>query len=210
MNNEDFRKSFALTHYIRVWAAPTLNYSFFTFHSSFKSAMTLESQSKKLIIRRICLALILLLTSVLQNTDGFFPQLFGVRALLLIPAVVCISMFERDIYGMLLGLFAGALWDVFASGASFNALFLLTVGFICGTLINTIMRNNVVTAGILSVAAILFYVIVYWLFNYVFAGLDSAAFMLLRYYLPSVVYTALFIPLTFIIIRNIEKHFSVE
>ena len=72
------------------------------------------------------------------------------------------------------------------------------------------MRNNVVTAGILSVAAILFYTIVYGLFNFVFAGLDSAAFMLLRYYLPGVVYTALFIPLTFIIIRNIEKHFSVE
>lgn len=172
--------------------------------------MTLESQSKKLIIRRICLALILLLLSVLQNTNGFFPQIFGVRALLLIPAVVCISMFERDIYGMLLGLFAGALWDVFASGASFNALFLLTVGFACGTLINTIMRNNVVTAAILSVAAILFYVVVYWLFNCVLTGFDSAAYMLLRYYLPSVLYTAVFIPIMFIIIRNIEKHFSIE
>lgn len=172
--------------------------------------MTLESQSKKLIIRRLCLALILLLLSVVQNTDGFFPQIFGVRALLLIPAVVCISMFERDIYGMLLGLFAGTLWDVFASGASFNALFLLAVGFICGTLINTIMRNNIVTAGILSVGSILLYVIFYWLFNFVLTGFDSAAFMLLRYYLPSVLYTAVFIPVMFIIIRNIEKHFSIE
>ncbi len=172
--------------------------------------MTIESQKKNLIIRRICLALILLLISVLQNTNGFFPQPFGVRALLLIPSVVCISMFERDIYGMLLGLFAGALWDVFASGASFNALFLLTVGFACGSLINTIMRNNVVTACILSVAAILFYVLVYWLFNFVLPGLDSAAFMLMRYYIPSVIYTALFIPIMFIIIRNIEKHFAIE
>lgn len=172
--------------------------------------MTLESQNKKLILRRLCLALILLLLSVLQNTDGLFPQIFGVRALLLIPAVVCIAMFERDIFGMIFGLFAGALWDVFSSGASYNALFLLTVGFICGTLINTIMRNNVVTAGILSFAAITLYNIVYWLFNFVFSGFDSAAFILWRYYLPSILYTAVFIPFMFIIIRSVEKRFSIE
>ena len=172
--------------------------------------MTLESQNKKLIFRRLCLALILLLLSVLQNTNGLFPQIFGVRALLLIPAVVCIAMFERDVFGMIFGLYAGALWDVFPSGASYNALFLLTVGFICGTLINTIMRNNVVTAGILSFTAITLYNIIYWLFNFVFSGLDSAAFMLWRYYLPSILYTAVFIPVMFIIIRSVEKHFSVE
>ncbi len=172
--------------------------------------MTLESNRKKLILRRICLALILLPVSVIQNTDGFFPQIFGVRALLLIPFVVCVSMFERDIVGMLLGLFAGALWDIFASGASFNALFLTAVGFICGTLINTIMRNNVVTAFILSTAATLIYNICYWLFHYVFGGMDSAVYMLLRYYLPSIAYTVILVPIVFIIIRFVEKKFIEE
>lgn len=172
--------------------------------------MTLESQRKKLIIRRICLALILLLVSVIQNTDGFFPQLFGVRALLLIPAVVCVAMFERDFHGMLLGLFAGALWDIFASGGSFNALFLTAVGFLCGTLINTIMRNNVVTAFILSTVSAIIYNIGYWLFHYILGGLDRAAFMLLRYYLPSIAYTVVFVPLIFIIVRSVEKKFSEE
>lgn len=169
--------------------------------------MTLETQRKKLILRRICLALILLLISVLQNTDGFFPQIFGVRALLLIPAVVCIAMFERDIFGMLFGLFAGALWDISASGASFNALFLLTIGFLCGTLINTIMRNNVVTAFLLSLASCIVYNIGYWLFHYIIGGIDSALFILLRYYLPSIAYTVLLVPLIFIIIRSVEKKF---
>ncbi|MBQ2972886.1 MAG: rod shape-determining protein MreD [Clostridia bacterium] len=172
--------------------------------------MTLESHRKKLILRRICLALILLLISVIQNTDGFFPQIFGVRALLLIPFVVCISMFERDIVGLLLGLFAGALWDIFASGGSFNALFLTAVGFICGTLINTIMRNNVVTAFILSFISTVIYNICYWLFHYIFDGLDSAAYMLLRYYLPSIAYTVVLVPLIFIIVRSVEKKFSEE
>ncbi len=172
--------------------------------------MTLESQRKKLITRRLCLALILLLLSVLQNTDGFFPQIFGVRALILIPAVVCMAMYERDIWGMLLGLFAGALWDITASGASFNALYLLTVGFVCGTLINTIMRNNVVTAMILSTLATLIYNIGYWAVSFVGGGMDNSGFILVRYYLPSILYTMLFIPLTFITVRAVEKKFSVE
>lgn len=172
--------------------------------------MTIETQNKKLIIRRICLALILLLLSVLQNTDGLFPQIFGVRALLLIPCVVCIAMYERDIWGMILGLFAGALWDVFASGASFNALFLLTAGFLCGTLINTIMRNNVVTATLLSFISALIYNIGYWVFNIVIPKTDSAFFLLWRYYLPGILFTTLLTPIMFIIVRAVEKKFNEE
>lgn len=172
--------------------------------------MTLETQKKKLIFRRLCLALILVAVSVLQNTENFFPQVFGIRALLLIPAVVCIAMYERDKWGMLLGMFAGALWDVFASGASYNALFLLATGFLCGTLINTIMRNNIVTASILSFIFSVLYHIGYWFFNFIFVSLDSAAFMLLRYYLPGIAYTAVFTPIIFIIIRAVEKKISEE
>ena len=172
--------------------------------------MTLETERKKLILRRGSLALILLVLSVLQNTDGFFPQIFGVRALLLIPAVVCIAMFERDMAGMFFGLFAGALWDMHASGASFNALYLFAVGFICGTLINTIMRNNIVTAFILSSVFIPVYIVGYWFFHYIVGGLDMAGFMFLRYYLPEIAYTALFLPVMFILVRGIEKIFVEE
>ncbi len=172
--------------------------------------MTLEPERKKLILRRGSLALILLVLSVLQNTDGFFPQIFGVRALLLIPAVICIAMFERDLPGMLFGLFAGALWDMNAGGASFNAFYLLTVGFICGTLINTIMRNNIITASILAVVFTPIYIVGYWFFHYIVGGLDQAGFMFIRYYLPSIFYTVLLLPPMFIIVRSIEKHFSEE
>lgn len=172
--------------------------------------MTMETERKKLILRRGSLALILLVLSVLQNTDGFFPQIFGVRALLLIPAVVCIAMFERDIAGMFFGLFAGALWDMHASGASFNALFLLTVGFVCGTLINTVMRNNIVTAFLLTMIFVPLYEVGYWFFRFIVGGLDMAGFMLWRYYLPGILYTAVLLPVMFIIIRAVEKVFVEE
>ncbi|MBR4858911.1 MAG: rod shape-determining protein MreD [Clostridia bacterium] len=172
--------------------------------------MTIETQNKKLIIRRICLALILLLLSVLQNGDGLFPQFFGVRALLLIPCVVCIAMYERDVWGMLFGLFAGALWDIFASGASFNALFLLFIGFGCGSLINTVMRSNIVTATLLSFVSTLIYNVIYWIFHFVIPQTDSIAFMFLRYYLPGIIYTTVLTPILFLIVRAIEKKFTEE
>lgn len=172
--------------------------------------MILESQRKKLIIRRALLALILLGLAVIQNTDGLFPQPFGVKALLLIPAVVCVAMFERDMAGMFFGLFAGAIWDTYTQGGDFNALYLLIAGFVCGTLINTIMRNNIVTAAILCSFFITLHPVIYWLFHYVLAGLDSAGYIFVRYYLPSAAFTALFIPFMFIAVRAIEKVFSEE
>lgn len=170
--------------------------------------MTVDTYRKNLILRRGLLAVFLLALAVLQNTDGFFPQVFGVRALLLIPAVVCISMFERDIAGMFYGLFAGALWDMYSQGGDFNALYLMAAGFICGTLMNTVMRNNIVTAGILSSFFVIVHPIVYWAVHYAFSAPDGAVYMLLRYYLPSIGYTALFIPIMFIIVRGAEKRFS--
>ncbi len=130
--------------------------------------------------------------------------------MLLIPAVVCIAMFERDIAGMFFGLFAGALWDMHASGASFNALFLLTVGFVCGTLINTVMRNNIVTAFLLTMIFVPLYEVGYWFFRFIVGGLDMAGFMLWRYYLPGILYTAVLLPVMFIIIRAVEKVFVEE
>lgn len=173
--------------------------------------MKIEAHRKNLIRRRLCLALIILAVSVLQNSEPPFPpQICGARTFLLIPVVVCVSMFERDVFGAAFGLFAGALWDVFASGADFNALYLLTVGFACGSLINSIMRNNLVTASILSFSAVLFYVLGYWLFHFVFAGLEGSVRLLLRYYLPDVLYTSALIPPAFFAVRRIEKRFSEE
>ena len=158
--------------------------------------------------RRICFAALLLVLSVVQNIEGFFPSIFGIRALFLVPAVVCVAMQERDVYGMFLGLFAGALWDISADGGSFNAIFLTIVGFACGALINSIMRNNVVTAGLLSGIALTAHTLVYWLINCVFDGYDKLFFILMRYYVPGIVYSIVFTPVLFMLVRKICAAFD--
>ena len=172
--------------------------------------MTYKTQKNKIIFRRVWLAVVVLLLSVIQNGQGLFPQIFGARALILIPTVVAISMYERDIAGMFFGLFAGALWDIFAGGNNFNAIFLFVIGFACGSLINTLMRNNIVTHFLLSSVTSFLYILGYWLYHYVFINMDKAALMLVKYFVPTAIYTIILSPVIFLIIRAIERKFRVD
>lgn len=172
--------------------------------------MTKQLTKNRILWRRAWLALLILVFSVLQNTDGLFPQIAGARALIIIPLVTAVSMFERDIPGMLYGLFAGALWDIFASGNNINAIFFVIIGFLCGSLINTVMRNNFVTHIILTGCTALLYCTGYWLWHFVFTSTDKPFFALMRYYFPSFIYTMLLTPAVFFIVMAIERHFREE
>lgn len=167
--------------------------------------MSLRFENKNIYIRRGLYALIIIAASMMQNTQGLFPVIFGVRAMLLIPVVVCIGMHERDIAGLFFGLFAGVLWDAFSAGPpNFNAIMLTAAGYLCGLLIGTIMRNNIMTALLLSLGWIFIYNTLYWLFAYVLKGYDNALWVYLSFYLPSVLYTVLFMPIFYYIIRTVK------
>lgn len=166
--------------------------------------MHLTAESKKSILRRAVFAVLILLAASLQNTGGLFPEIFGVRAMLLIPAVVCISMHEREIPGIFYGLFAGLLWDAYsAHPGNINALLLTAAGFVCGALINYSMRNNIVTAALLTAAAALVHNTAAWLFSCVIPGFDGAGRLYLTFYLPSCLYTLAVMPAFYFLTRLI-------
>lgn len=166
----------------------------------------MRKNTKILIVRRLIFVLLILLVHIMQNTKGYFPEIFGIRAMLLIPLIVCIGMFEREMAGAVLGLFAGALWDsVSGLGDGYNTLFLMLIGAGCGLLINILMRNHLLTALILTALSSVMYVLSYLLFFVIAQGLDGSAFLLMRYYLPSCVYTVVFTPVFYIIVRAVMK-----
>ncbi|MEG1551899.1 MAG: rod shape-determining protein MreD, partial [Oscillospiraceae bacterium] len=101
----------------------------------------MRKSTKTIIARRFIFIILFLIGNILQNTQGFFPEIFGIRAYFLISLTVCVGMFEREIAGAVFGLFAGALWDgVSGMGDGYNALFLMIIGALCGLLINLLMR----------------------------------------------------------------------
>ena len=62
----------------------------------------MRNNTKLIIFRRTVFVILILITNILQNTRGWFPEIFSARAFLLIPLIVCLGMFEREVVGALL------------------------------------------------------------------------------------------------------------
>ena len=172
--------------------------------------MGLTAEKKRLIIRRVIFAVLLIFCAVIQNTPGLLPEPFGAHQLAVTVMVVCIAMFERETAGMLLGLLAEAFFkhleNLVVTGGTqgINAILLTVVGLVCGMLVNNMIRNNIVTALIFSALALLVHTFVYWIVFVAAAGVHGGR-LLLTFCLPSVLYTVIFTPLWFLITRGISR-----
>ena len=142
--------------------------------------------------------LLILLVTLLQATKGLIPPVFGVRPLLVVPLTVCIAMFTGPVGGAAAGIACGILWDLYAARLlGFNALLLLVTGCLCGLLITLLMRNNLLTALLLSAAALLFVGLMNWLCYTLLLQEPEPVFILLRWILPSLGYTLVLAPLLY-------------
>ena len=165
------------------------------------------ANNKMLIIRRSVFALMVFVTFLFQSVPGMFPEIFGLKAMLLIPLTVCLGMFEGETAGFLYGLFAGALWDIVAArGEGFHSVVLTLTGLACGLFIHYMMRNNLACALALTSAFTLAHNFFYWLFCVALVGIDGSFYALWRYYLLGSVYTIALTPIFYFIIRFIKKH----
>ena len=166
----------------------------------------IKKEKKQVYLRWGILTVIILFVSLLQNTGGLLPKIYGVSAMPLIPLVVCIAMFEREMAGACFGMFAGMLWDaVGAWGDGFHAVVLLIIGCVCGLLLHYLMRVNFITALLLSACAALLHNFLYWLIFLAIPGYAGALSALLRFYLPASLYALVFLPLFFFSVRALGR-----
>lgn len=159
--------------------------------------------------RYIVYALIILMAHILQNTFCVFPVIASVRPILLISVAVAISVFEGEVVGTFAGLVAGMLWDtVTVTADGYNALFLMVACAICGVMLRIFMRNNIVTYTMMNTTITVIYIFTYLLFFVTSRGIDGEGYLLLRYYLPMVIYSLVLTPLWYVIIRTVYRKFS--
>lgn len=169
--------------------------------------MTVQTKTK--VKRYVVYGIILLLAHILQNSLPIFPEILAVRPVLLISAAVCISMFEGELVGAVVGLVAGALWDtVTATADGYNAFYLMAACAVCGVLLRVFMRNNIITYIMMNTGFTILYFSSYVLFFITAQGIDGGAGMLLRYYLPMSIYSLLLTPLWYVLIRAVNRKFS--
>ncbi|MBQ9913268.1 MAG: hypothetical protein IJO73_03465 [Clostridia bacterium] len=161
------------------------------------------ASSRNIYIRRFLTALLVFVTALFQHS-GFIPELFGAPALLLVPLTVCIAMFERSIPGMCFGVLAGLLWDFAASGGDgFFSVLLTAAGFFSGALVTFVFRNNIRAALILSFGALTVCNVSHWLMFIVRKGYEGGADLLFSRYLPSVLYSLVFVFVYYYLVKAI-------
>ncbi|MBR5441413.1 MAG: rod shape-determining protein MreD [Clostridia bacterium] len=156
--------------------------------------------NKPMLIRYAIYAVVLVVAVLLQNSRGAFPELFGARAFVVLPLCVAVAMHEREIAAAIFGAVAGVLLDVCTANDGFNSVVLMLLCAVCSLLISHFMQNNVVTAFVLAAGTITAYNLLYVLANIVLAG-GSPVRQLLLFYLPSTVYTMVFVPVYYFLIR---------
>lgn len=162
--------------------------------------------NKKLYIRRALFFILILLTAAFQHTDSAVPQLFGAKAMLLIPLCVCVAMFERSMGGLAFGVMCGILWDAASvRGDGFFSVCLACVGFLSGVVITHFMRNNILAALIISGTSCVGVNFLYWLIFIAIKGYEGATSVLMSYYLPSAFYSFLFTFLYYYLVRFIAE-----
>lgn len=154
-------------------------------------------------------ALLLLAFHLLQNVRGLFPELFGARCFLLIPAVIFFSVGEELFSASMLGLFAGMLWDL-TSGVhmGFNCLFFMLLCFLTAAFTLHIARDTFLTNLLLAGGVTALYCFVYWLFFILIKGVDGGELTVVTFYLPSFVYTIILSPVLYALLRPVKNRLN--
>ena len=149
-----------------------------------------RSESFPVVLKRILLFVAVIVTAVLQNTDGFLPDIFGARIFLMIPLVISIGMSEGEISGLIYGAVGGCFWDVCSAAPDgFNSLYLAVVGCVSGLLIRFFMRNKLLTQYCICAIATSLHGLLYWIFTVYIPIGDNNFTKLLGFYLPGAVMT---------------------
>lgn len=161
------------------------------------------------IIRRIIFAVLIVLAVLLQNSAGGLTEIFGARIFIVIPLCVSVAMFEREVAAALFGAFAGVLCDVSGGADGFNAFVLTVLCAVCSLFVSRIMRNNVLSALVLGSATVALYEIIYIAVRIIAVG--NPLRQIFTFYIPSFLLTVLFIPLCYVITKEIySRHRTVE
>lgn len=159
-------------------------------------------------IKWLCYALLLLVFYILQTTPMLF-QILGIKPVLVVPFAVCLSLFESERAAAVYGVFGGMLWDIAANKLfGFRAILLMCCCIAVALLVMYLMRNHLWNAILLVSAVMLVIQILDYLFFYLIWGYEHSWIILLKYTLPTMVYTAVVTIPIYYLMRSVAKRFN--
>lgn len=169
----------------------------------------MELTQKQKINKYICYCLILTLVDLIQNVAGLSLEIFGARCFILLPVAVIFAMGEDIFAAAVIGLFAGALWDITSAvQMGFNCIYIALMCFVAAALTSSIARDTFITNMIMCITTISIYCTLYWLLFIIIKGVDGAQDTILSFYLPCGIYTTLASPIVWLILNPIKKRLN--
>ena len=161
-------------------------------------------------VKRFILGFIIVLTALLQNTPGVMPTMFSASAMLVIPVVISIAMFESEIVSMVFGLIAGMVWDFTASeGHFFHSIVLCIAAFFVSMLVRRRIRNTLFGSMVLTFFTVFLHNTVYWILFVLVPNSQGAGGAYFRFYFLSCIYTVITGIIIYLVVRPVEKFFRV-
>lgn len=139
-----------------------------------------------------------LLISLMQMSPRFFPTISFAHPVPLVAFTVCVAVLEGPVFGSVIGVVAGLLWDMYSTRVfGYYGMMLLLIGLAVGLLVQWLLRANFLSAMLLSVSGILGYTFLDWLICYVLFFHNEMGTVLLKVYLPNALYTICLAPLVY-------------
>ncbi|MEF9853398.1 MAG: rod shape-determining protein MreD [Hydrogenoanaerobacterium sp.] len=137
---------------------------------------------------------------VLQNTPMLF-SINGVKPNLVVPAAVCLAMFEGEFTGGIMGAFAGLLCDLASFTIfGFNGILVMAGCVAAGLLTAYLTQLRISNALMLGFIVLLLRGLLEYFFYFQMWGFENRSRVLLFSILPSVLYsTAVIVPIYYIV-----------
>ncbi len=145
---------------------------------------------QKRVIRYLAYSLEIILLFVMQTTPNFFPEIFGSKPLLLIPAALTISFMETELPAMFFGLGCGAALDLGYSGnIGYYSLMLTIICFGVSLVFRDYMVVSLRNAAAFIAAVSTALIGIHFLLFYLIAGKGEAGYYFLNHYISRIIYT---------------------
>jgi len=157
------------------------------------------------------LVLLCFFVFILQRIETFSLKIGTAFPVLLVPAVMVISCFLREWTGFITGLLCGIALDTVTNGTQyFNTIALMLLGGAVGLVFRFLLNRNIKAIIIVSVLGCLLFFLLKWIFLDLLTGDASAVQLLIKYHLPSALYTSIFAIPFFYFVKWLCKKYIIE
>lgn len=164
-----------------------------------------NSLTKRRIIRIfkwIIYSIYLVISYVLMMSPDIF-SIAGIKPLLIVPLVVCVSIFEGELAGGVFGIFSGLVWGCNTPSlfTGYYSLILFVCCVVCGLLVKFFLKIKHINALLLCAFTLLIYLSTSFFFRYGMWNYSGLLRIFTRNYIPTFFYTLLVTPIYFILIK---------